>query len=147
MCDYFNAKYDYTNIERPVWIEDCNSISNKEEPTEHHIGSRVYECDAYVSKDMKDGLYVAYGDGCCDWSSVSIITQEDSLKYSIGLREACKLLGVKVILDTEEFDIGFKEHYIIDENGEVLEEEYEELYDSYDEFYNCEDYEEFINEE
>lgn len=172
LAEWLNADYhysewneetrNYVDLEEPI-VTSLNS-KGEEIPTEHHIGYRVFNFD-YDADDFNEGgsleskdddEIILYGTGDCAWSVMSCMFDKGLGCYmsdnnlpnkskSISLPNACAELGVMCEIFSTEPGCCFSEHYLIDNEGNMVideETEYSEIWlgdletipDTYEEF-------------
>ena len=137
-----HAKIEYENDEYRLLTNDI-----------HHF-YRVFNFnDEDGLTEMQDGRYYLIGHGDCAWSVYSCMfdgeytyhkNDEDlHSQHAITLPVACEKLGVWAEVYSYEPGIGFSEHYLISDKGEIIKDEeytYREI--TFDDFETKEEAEE-----
>jgi len=156
--DWMNAEYRYSGENPDIYLE----VEGKKIPVEHHLGWRVFECNADLDwleeiPDENDPCLDFFG--YCAWSVYSCMLEgpftyysdnhkENIEKYgkdfSLTLPMACKELGLEVEIFSSEPGMCFAEHYHVSANGELLTEDETDYVEHYIE--ECETYEDFSKE-
>ena len=99
--------------------------------------SRIFEfTNEEVDLVKEDNAYVGECWGDCAWSVWSCMFEGDHTYYSdfksndngkrTTIDRLCKKYNVRCEIFSEEYGVGFQEHYLIDEDGVVLVDECEE---------------------
>lgn len=92
--------------------------------------SRIFDFYAEDTK-IENGYFVCSAWGSCAWSVWSCMFEGESTYYSCAngenkkskrttINRLCKRFKVECEIFSEEYGVGFQEHYFINEKGEIL---------------------------
>ncbi len=130
LTDWLAADYHY-NEDPPVIVKKETGIV----PTEHHIGYRVFdfyplEYGENFENARPNEVVKMSGYGDVAWSVETTMFDgphtytEDAKdlpnRKSITLPDACRMLHVRAEIYSLEEGVGFVEHYLVSEDGEVV---------------------------
>lgn len=80
----------------------------------------IEECNVYNEKETKDGEYVIEMSGDCAWSVSTAMLSNGTGIYNI--EDLSQDLKLKIEVYSEEYGIGFQEHYFFDNGNQLIDE-------------------------